>query len=187
MSVEHNNIIQAFQDGKVVLYPTDTIWGIGCLATNERAVERIYEIKERSNDKSLILLVGDIKMLQKYVPNLSVKVIDIINHYPRPITVVYNDTIHLPDYLKAADGSIAIRITNDDFCKRVIKRLNEPIISTSANRSGEPTAPIFSTITPYIKNSVDYIETYRQDYTTIHAPSTVAKINEAGEMLILRP
>ena len=181
------NIIKAFQGGKVVLYPTDTIWGIGCLATNETAVQKIYQIKERSNDKSLILLVSSISMLQKYVPHLSIQVIDAINHYPRPLTVVYNNTIHLPDYLKAADGSVAMRIANDNFCKRVIAALGEPITSTSANRRGEPTAPTFASINPYIINSVDYIEQHRQDDDTIYAPSTIAKIDEAGKILILRP
>ena len=138
--------ISVLRNGGIILYPTDTIWGIGCDATNEKAVERIFQLKNRPDQKALIVLVADEMDVLKHVANTDLRVFDYVKQSPRPVTVVYEGAIGLADNLVGKDGSVAIRITDDTFCKHLIKRFRKPIVSTSANVSGEPPARYFSEI-----------------------------------------
>jgi len=153
------------RQGKVMLYPTDTIWGIGCDATNLSAVKYVYEIKQRDRNKPCILLLDSIEHLKKYVSNLHPRIENLLLHYQKPISIIYkaNDLLH-PDLLNH-DGTIAIRIIHHPFCKSLIKDLGRPIISTSANMQGEPFPQSFAEVTENIKNGVDFIvdQSYDQD------------------------
>ncbi|MEY4927537.1 MAG: hypothetical protein RI894_1973 [Bacteroidota bacterium] len=187
MFPELNIVLEALQNGKIILYPTDTIWGVGCDCTNEQAVQRVYAIKKRSDTKSLILLVDSLEMLQEYVPSLSGKVFKLHEHFTRPLTMIYSHTINLPDFLKADDGSIAIRIVQDPFCKEIIAAFGKPIVSTSANTSGKPSPKYFAKIELAIKRAVDYTVKHRQKDKTESEPSILARYHdETDELEVLR-
>ena len=174
------------KNGGIILYPTDTIWGIGCDATNMNAVEKIFQLKNRADEKALIVLVADEREIMKYVANADLRVFDYLQQQSKPTTVVYDGAIGLADNLIGRDGSVAIRICKEVFCKHLIKRFRKPIVSTSANISGQPAAKFFEEINDQIKNTVDYIVKYRQDDKTIASPSAVIKWNN-GVITILRP
>jgi len=178
--------LQVLQQGGLILYPTDTVWGIGCDATNEAAVAKIYALKKRHDEKAMIVLVAEERDVLQYTASPDLGVFDYLQQTQKPTTVIYSGAIGLADNLIGKDGSIAIRICNEPFCRHLLKRFRKPIVSTSANISGEPTAPIFSNITETIKSSVDYIVQYRQDDTTIASPSSVIKWDN-GEVTIIRP
>jgi L-threonylcarbamoyladenylate synthase len=178
--------LQVLKDGGIILYPTDTIWGIGCDATNVKAVEKIYELKKRPGEKAMIVLVSDEKEILKHVPNPDLRVFDYLKQAKKPTTVIYERTIGLADNLAGNDGSMAIRICRDIFCKHLLKRFRKPVVSTSANISGQPAPKIFTDIPDEIKNGVDYIVKYRQDDTTIAQPSSVIKWNK-GAAIVIRP
>ena len=137
-TTEVETALNVLRTGGVILYPTDTIWGLGCDATNEAAVKNIFTIKERDDSKSLIILVADERDILQYVAAPDLAVFDFLQQQLRPTTVIFDNAVSLPDNLVASDGSIAIRIVKDDFCRHLIKRLRKPIVSTSANISGEP-------------------------------------------------
>ena len=172
--------------GGTILYPTDTIWGIGCDATDAKAVEKVFQVKKRPDEKAMIVLAADEKDILKYVANADLRVFDYLQQNPKPITVVYEGAIGLADNLISKDGSVAIRICNDTFCKHLIKRLRKPIVSTSANISGGSFPKLFSEITDEIKNAVDYIVKYRQDDKTIAEPSSVVRWNKDASVTVLR-
>ena len=178
--------ISVLRNGGIILYPTDTIWGIGCDATNEKAVERIFQLKNRPDQKALIVLVADEMDVLKHVANTDLRVFDYVKQSPRPVTVVYEGAIGLADNLVGKDGSVAIRITDDTFCKHLIKRFRKPIVSTSANVSGEPPARYFSEIKDDIKNGVDFVVKYRQDDDNIASPSMVIRWNKDATVTVLR-
>ena len=178
--------ISVLRNGGIILYPTDTIWGIGCVATNEKAVERIFQLKNRPDQKALIVLVADEMDVLKHVANTDLRVFDYVKQSPRPVTVVYEGAIGLADNLVGKDGSVAIRITDDTFCKHLIKRFRKPIVSTSANVSGEPPARYFSEIKDEIKNGVDFVVKYRQDDDNIASPSMVIRWNKDATVTVLR-
>ena len=180
------NCLQVLQKGGLILYPTDTVWGIGCDATNEKAVEKVYKLKRRPDEKAMIVLVADERDVLQYVASPDLAVFDYLQETKKPTTVIYEDAIGLADNLVGKDGSIAIRICNEQFCKHLIKRFRTPIVSTSANISGEPVAKIFAEINDQIKNGVDYVVNYRQDDKTIAAPSSVIKWNN-GHLEVIRP
>ena len=180
------NCLQVLQKGGLILYPTDTVWGIGCDATNEKAVEKVYKLKRRPDEKAMIVLVADERDVLQYAASPDLAVFDYLQEAKKPTTVIYEDAIGLADNLVGKDGSIAIRICNEKFCKHLIKRFRRPIVSTSANISGEPAAKIFSDINEQIKFGVDYVVTYRQDDKTIATPSSVIKWNN-GHLEIIRP
>ena len=169
------------------MYPTDTIWGIGCDATDAKAVEKIFQLKKRPDEKAMIVLVAEERDVLKYVANADLRVFDYLQQHKKPVTVVYEGALGFADNLVGKDGSIAIRICNDSFCKHLIKRFRKPIVSTSANISGQPAARFFSDIDDEIKNAVDYIVKYRQDDKTISTPSSVIKWNKDATVTILRP
>ena len=173
------------KNGGIILYPTDTIWGIGCDATNIKAVEKIFHLKKRSDEKALIVLVSDEREIMKYVANADLRVFDYLQQQSNPVTVVYDGAIGLADNLIGRDGSVAIRICKEIFCKHLIKRFRKPIVSTSANISGLPVAKLFAEISDEIKNNVDYIVKYGQEDKTIASPSAVIKWNN-GAITIIR-
>lgn len=174
------------QNGGVILYPTDTIWGLGCDATNSRAIEKIYSIKKRSDGKSLIILVSDEDMLGRYVEKIPVIVHDLIEQYERPLTIIYPGARNLPRNLVAPDGSIAIRIVRHDFCRQLIERFGKPITSTSANVSGMASPTSFASISQEVIMSVDYVVGIDRDNLQVTLPSTIIRIDRNGEFEIIR-
>lgn len=174
------------KQGGLILYPTDTVWGIGCDATNERAVEKIYRLKKRPDEKAMIVLVADEREILSYVAAPDLEVFNYLEQTSKPTTVIYEGAIGLAENLIAADGSIAIRICQEPFCKHLIKRFRKPIVSTSANISGEAVNARFHTIPVEIKSGVDYIVEYRQDDVNISTPSSLIKWKE-GKVEVLRP
>jgi len=181
------NCLSTLKSGGVILYPTDTIWGIGCDATDAKAVEKIFQLKKRPDDKAMIVLVGEERDILKYVANADLRVFDYLLQNPKPVTVVYEGAIGLAENLLGKDGSVAIRICNDGFCKHLIKRFRKPIVSTSANISGQPPAMFFSEINDEIKKAVDYVVKYRQDDKTVISPSSVVKWNKDATVTTIRP
>jgi len=173
--------------GGIILYPTDTIWGIGCDATNARAVQRIYEIKQRSDSKSMLVLVPGVEMLRRFVESIPDKALELIFNTTKPTTIIYPGAIKLAPNLLAEDGSVGIRVTSDDFCRKLIEKTGFPIVSTSANTSGNPAPESFGTIESEIKQKVDHVVNWRQNEITPSAPSTIIKLDEDGRPTILRP
>ncbi|MGE5521056.1 MAG: L-threonylcarbamoyladenylate synthase [Candidatus Dadabacteria bacterium] len=183
---EVENALRVLNKDGVILYPTDTIWGLGCDATNEKAVERIYRIKQRQDSKSVIILVADESEVLKYVAAPDPSVFDLVKEQDKPTTVIFENAIGLPDKLISDDGTIAIRIVKDEFCRHLIKRLRKPIVSTSANISGQNYPGSFATISDNIKSRVDYIVKWRQEEANPSQPSRIIKVNPNGGLTILR-
>jgi L-threonylcarbamoyladenylate synthase len=179
--------VETLKAGGVVLYPTDTVWGLGCDALNEEAVEKVFDVKERPREKSMIVLLAEARDVLQYVAAPHPDIIALLEDFERPTTVIYENALGFPDNVVGADGSIAIRVTNDPFCKALIKRYRRPIVSTSANVSGQPTPATFEAVSPQIKERVDYCVRFRQDDNTIKAPSRLVKILDDGGLEILRP
>ena len=178
--------LSSLRNGGIILYPTDTIWGLGCDASNEIAIQKIYAIKQRSDTKSLIILVADERDILQYVAAPDLAVFNFIENQTRPTTIVFENAINLPDNLVAEDGSIAIRIVRDEFCRHLIKRLRKPIVSTSANISGTPSPKYFDEINSAIKNSVDHIVQWRQEDKTPSQPSQIIKWKDNGDYEVIR-
>ncbi|MBL7738131.1 MAG: threonylcarbamoyl-AMP synthase [Chitinophagaceae bacterium] len=179
--------LQVLRKGGIILYPTDTIWGIGCDATNAAAVQRIFELKKRAESNSMIILLADERALLHYVAALDLEVFNYLDTVTKPTTVVYEGALHLADNVINADGSIGIRIVKDEFCKDLVLQFRKPIVSTSANVSGTPTPKCYSEITDEIKSGVDYIVKYRQDDTTPRQASAVIKWKNGGQVTVIRP
>jgi L-threonylcarbamoyladenylate synthase len=173
--------------GYVILYPTDTIWGIGCDATNQKAVQKIYEIKLRTDSKSMLVLMSEPQMLYNYLKKVPKKALEIINTATKPTTIIYPGAIHLAPNLLGADGSIGIRITADPFCRRLIELSGVPIVSTSANISGKSSPASFGEIEQGLFDRVDYVVGWRQDEITKAVASSIVKVNEQGETTLIRP
>jgi len=185
MQDEINKAITVLENGGIVLYPTDTIWGLGCDATNEKAVQRIYEIKKRADSKSLIILLDDDRKLNRYVREVPEVVWDILDYAIKPTTIVYPEAINLPNNLVPEDGSIAIRITKDEFCKKLIQRYKKPIVSTSANIAGKASPKDFKDIAPEILKAVDHVVNLPASEKS-NEPSSIIKIGLGGELNIIR-
>jgi L-threonylcarbamoyladenylate synthase len=173
--------------GGIILYPTDTVWGIGCDATNENAVAKIYALKKRSDEKSMIVLLADENKIPTYITQPNPKIFDYIKGIHKPTTFIYEGGINLAKNMIQGDGSIGIRITSDAFCKKLISRFGKPLVSTSANISGYPAPALFEDIDVVIKNGVDYIVQHRQDDVTAASPSAIVKLNADGSLTIIRP
>ena len=186
MIEEIKRTVEALRNGKVILYPTDTIWGIGCDASNAQAVDKIFEIKSRPTEKSMIVLLDDAIQLNKYIQEIPAIAWDLIEVADKPLTIVYSGAKNLPSNVINPDGSIAIRIVADPFCKQLIHRLGKPIISTSANLSGEMTPSNYSEISENIISSVDYVVQHRRDDKSIKKPSSIIRLNHDGEIKIIR-
>lgn len=170
-------------DTNLILYPTDTVWGIGCDATNEKAVAKVYQLKNRVETKTLIVLVSSLNMLKKYV-KVSSKVIQFIKQTTKPTTIIYENPVGFAKNTIAPDNTIAIRIVQDEFCRKLIKKFGKPIVSTSANVSGEETPKSFSEISQLIIDGVDYVVKFNQEKQSDKS-STIVKI-VAGVIEVLR-
>lgn len=178
--------LNALKDGKLILYPTDTVWGIGCDATDMNAIERIYRLKKRPDKKTMIVLVSNKNEISKYA-DVPDKLFIYLEQRTTPTTVIYQNAVNLAQNLVADDGSIAIRICKDEFCRHLIKSFGKPIVSTSANISGLPAPKTFQEISDEIKKGVDYIVRYRQDDKIAAQPSSVIQWNPDGSVNVLRP
>ena len=184
---EIRHSVALLKKGKIILYPTDTIWGIGCDATNAKAVQKVYKIKERDEHKSMIILLDSIDKIERYVKNVPPIAYDLIANSASPLTIVYSNAQNLPKNLIAKDGSAAIRVINGRFTSEVVKQLDRPLVSTSANFSGRPTASYFDQIDQEIFSKVDYVVEHFRDRTRNIKPSTVIKIEANGQFSIIRP
>lgn len=178
--------VEVMNNGGIILYPTDTIWGLGCDATNADAVRRIYEIKQRTDAKALISLVDSETKVQFYVKEVPEVAWDVMELSERPMTVVFDGGRNLAPNLLAEDGSVAIRITKEAFSKELCMRMKRAVVSTSANISGQPAPRCFSEISEEIKRAVDYICTSRQDEPPTQTASSIIKLGAGGEVTIIR-
>jgi len=178
--------VEVLKSGGIILYPTDTIWGIGCDATNEDAVKRIYEIKKREDSKSMLILMENPALLDRYVEEVPEVAWDLVEISTTPLTVIYPGAKNLAKNLIAEDGSIGIRFTKEKFTSLLLQRFRKPLVSTSANVSGEKSPAFFDEISEKIKNQVDYIIEYRQDDTTPAQPSSIIKLGTGGQIDIIR-
>jgi len=185
MTNELNNSLNVLRNQKTLLYPTDTVWGIGCDATSEDAVAKVFEIKQRSESKSLVILVDSFEMLKKYIPKVSEAVLDLLKKTTNPTTIIYENPIGLSKNVVAADNTVAIRIVQNEFCRRLINQFGKPIVSTSANMSGNPTPKSFAEIEPSILDSVDYVVNLQREDVN-EKSSTILKVDEKGTITVLR-
>ena len=181
--------VETLRQGGVILYPTDTVWGIGCDATNAEAVKRVYEIKQRDDSKALICLVDSDARMQRYVrqvPDVAWQLIDSLQDGGKPTTLILDGAVNLAPNLIADDGSIGIRITQEPFSKELCYRFQKALVSTSANISGEPAAQNYSDIDPKIVEAVDYVCWSRRQEHKPHTPSSIIKLGLDGEVTIIR-
>ena len=174
------------REGGVILYPTDTIWGIGCDATNEDAVRRVYEIKQRQDSKAMLVLVDSSVKVDFYVQDVPELAWDLIDLADKPLTIIYSGARNLAANLLAEDGSVGIRVTNEDFSKRLCQQFRKAVVSTSANISGQPSPRNFSEISEEVKSAVDYIVGYRQEEMSNPKPSSIIKLDKGGVIKIIR-
>lgn len=185
MNEEINKALKTLKEGGLILYPTDTIWGIGCDATNSKAVETVYKLKQRHDSKTLICLVADDRMLKNYVKKIPEVAYNLLDVSDNPITIIYEDAQNLAKNLVAKDNTIAIRIPNDDFCFQLLRRFNRAIVSTSANISGMPTPKSFKEISQEVLKGVDYVVNLHQE-KNCNKPSSIIKLNNNGIVNIIR-
>lgn len=186
MNEEIKKACQVMREGGVILYPTDTIWGIGCDATNEEAVRRVYEIKRRADSKAMLVLVDSAVKVDFYVQDVPEIAWDLIELADKPLTIIYSGARNLAPNLLAEDGSVGIRVTGEEFSKRLCQQFRKAIVSTSANVSGQPSPQNFSEISEDIKAAVDYIVDYRREETTQAKPSSIIKLDKGGVIKIIR-
>lgn len=178
--------VSIMRKGGIILYPTDTVWGIGCDATNADAVRRIYELKRRVDHKAMIVLADSPEMLERHVVEIPEVALQLIDVAIRPTTIIYDQGCGLAHNLLGIDGSIGIRVTSERFSAALCRKLRRPVVSTSANISGQPSPKFFREISSEIINGVDYVATYRRDDIEPHAPSCIIKLSNSGEVKIIR-
>jgi len=186
MTLDIKQAVDVLRQGGVILYPTDTIWGIGCDATCETAVKRVFNIKQRIDSKALLVLVDSVAKLQGYVDELPDVAWDLIELSEKPLTIIYSGAKNLAKNMVASDGTVGIRITNEPFSKRLCETFRKPIVSTSANVSGSESPSCFQEISEEILSAVDYVVTYRQDDRSKAVPSSIIKLGLTGEIKIIR-
>lgn len=177
---------EVLSKGGLILYPTDTIWGIGCDATNEDAVRRVYKLKQRIDSKAMLVLIDSTAKLNSYVEEVPEQAWDLIELTTKPLTIIYPQARNLASNLVAEDGSIGIRISTEEFSRKLCERFRKPLVSTSANVSGSPSPAIFDDIAEEIKDGVDYIVKYRQDDISRTPPSSIIKLGLGGLIRIIR-
>ncbi|MHA4894580.1 L-threonylcarbamoyladenylate synthase [Pedobacter sp. PWIIR3] len=183
---EIENALNTLKNGGVILYPTDTVWGLGCDALNKEAVAKINAIKGRSEDKSFIVLLDNDSKIQSYVTEVPDVAYDLIEYAEHPLTVIFSGAKNLAENVINKDGSIGIRIPKHDFCQQLMQRFRKPLTSTSANISGQPTPTVFDEISSDIKDKVDYVVNWEQEITTPKKPSTIIKIGAGGQFSFIR-
>lgn len=185
MKEEHDKAIATLKRGGLILYPTDTVWGIGCDATNPDAIEKVYQLKKRAESKALICLVSDFKMLQQYVEEIPEVAYDILKYAAKPTTIIYDDPIRIAENLIAEDNTLGIRVCRNKFCNFLLKKFRKPIVSTSANISGASTPRSFKEIDPVILEGVDYVVNLDRDKKCL-APSAIIKLTNDGKVSVIR-
>ena len=178
--------VEVLRNGGIILYPTDTIWGLGCDATNAAAVKRIYEIKQREDSKSMLVLMENPNLLNSYIAEVPEIAWELIEVADQPLTIIYPKAKNLATNLLATDGSVGIRITNEAFSQQLVQRFRKPIVSTSANISGQKAPQNYAEISDEVKKSVDYIVTYRQDDFSKSKPSSIIRLGVGGQIEIIR-
>lgn len=186
MKEDIQNCLNTLREGGIILYPTDTVWGIGCDACNPQAIQKIYDLKGRSSSKALITLVGSEVMLERTVINMPEIAWDLIESANRPLTLIYDEVKGIAPNAIAEDGSCGIRLAKDTFCQQLIQRLGKPIISTSANVSGEETPKDFRSVSNTILKGVDFVVNYRQNEARSQESSNIIKLKNNGEIKIIR-
>jgi len=185
--IDISNCVNTIHNGGIILYPTDTVWGLGCDATDAAAVDKIFALKQRPREKSLVVLLAEAKDILQYVAAPHPDIIDIVENFETPTTVIYDGALGFAENAVHESGSIAIRITTDPFCKALIKRLKKPLVSTSANISGQSAPAVFSQVDTAIVQGVDYCVQHRRNDDTTRPPSRIVRINDNGEIEIIRP
>jgi L-threonylcarbamoyladenylate synthase len=186
MLEEIDNAVRVLEIGGIIVYPTDTVWGIGCDASNVSAIQRIYKLKKRNETKSMIILVNDIEMVKEYVKEVPAIAKDLINCFDHPTTIIYPGARNIAKNLIGPDGSIAIRIVKDDFCKQLVTLFGKAIVSTSANISGAETPLLFSKISKDILSSVDYVVNIGHSIIKETKSSTIIKLSPNGNYEVIR-
>lgn len=182
---EIQNCISVLKRGGLILYPTDTVWGIGCDPTNIDAIDRIFALKQRDDSKSLICLVTDFKMLNEFVEDVPEVAYDILKYASKPTTIIYDKPIRVAENLIADDNTLALRVTKERFTKELTRRFRRPVVSTSANISGQPTPGSFSEISPEILKGVDYVVNLQQSKKS-SKPSAIIKLSNDGKVKVIR-
>ena len=185
MQTEINNALKILKQGGIILYPTDTVWGIGCDATNYDAIEKINALKKRTDDKSLICLVSDLKMLNFHIENIPETAYDILKYAVNPTTIIYDNPIRVAENLIAKNNTLAIRVVKEGFSNLLIKKLKLPIVSTSANISGQPTPKSFKEINQEIIKGIDYVVNLPRQKKAVK-PSSIIKLTNDGKVKIIR-
>jgi len=178
--------VQVLRRGGIILYPTDTVWGLGCDATNAGAVARIYNLKQRAESKSMLVLMGNEAMVERYIDEPEEMAFELMREAVSPLTVIFDRATGLASNLLADDGSVGVRIPDEQFTQELLKAFRKPIVSTSANISGQPAASVFSDISPELVQKVDYTVQYRRDDSQAHKPSSIIKISKGGIFKIIR-
>lgn len=186
MKTEIHNALATLKSGGIILYPTDTVWGLGCDATNEEAVAKLNEIKGRSADKSLIVLLDNDNKLQSYINEVPDVAYELIEYAENPLTIIFSGAKNLAKSVINANGSVGVRVVKHDFCEQLIQRFRKPIVSTSANISGQPTPRFFDEIEPEIIEAVDYVVNLEQELREIKKPSTIVKLGPSGQFEFIR-
>ncbi|MFC4094380.1 L-threonylcarbamoyladenylate synthase [Euzebyella saccharophila] len=184
-SQEINNCVEVLKNGGLILYPTDTVWGIGCDATNKEAVKKVYDLKNREDSKALICLVGNDGMLEKHVENVPDLAYDLIDLSTKPTTIIYDHPKGIAKNLVASDNTLAIRVASDKFCQYLINKFRKPIVSTSANISGQPTPKSFDEISSAILKGVDYVVNLQPEHQN-SVPSSIIKLSNDGTVKVIR-
>ncbi len=185
MQTEINNCLNVLKKGGIILYPSDTVWGIGCDATNFEAVQKIFELKKRIDSKAMICLVHDFKMLNQYIEDVPEVIYDVIKYAVTPTTIIYDRPLHVAENLIADDNSLAIRVVREGFVNKLIRKFKKPIVSTSANLSGKAAPNNFQEINKAILEGVDYVVNLNRENTTAK-PSSIIKITTSGSVKIIR-
>ena len=185
MREEHEAALAVLKRGGLILYPTDTVWGIGCDSTQPGAIDRVYKLKQRVESKALICLVSDFKMLQQYVEEVPEVAYDILKYASKPTTIIYDEPIRVAENLIAADNTLGIRVCRNKFCNILLKKFKRPIVSTSANISGSPTPQSFKDIYPVIIEGVDYVVNLDRDRKS-PKPSAIIKLTNNGKVTVIR-
>jgi len=183
---EITNALKVLKEGGIILYPTDTIWGIGCDATNTEAIKRIYTLKQRDETKSMIILLDTENKLESYIKEVNPLAYDLIAYAENPLTLVMPGAKNISRALIGSDGSIGIRISKHPFCERLIQRLRKPLVSTSANISGKPSPQYFSQVSPEIIKGVDYVVNIDQHDMEVKTPSTIIRLEPDGKFEFIR-
>lgn len=183
---EINKALEVLKSGGVILYPTDTIWGLGCDATNPEAVDKVLKIKNRPTEKSLIVLLDTDGKLQSYFTDIPEVAYDLIEYAEKPLTIILSSAKNLAPNVINTDGSVGVRIVKHDFCTELLQRFRKPIVSTSANLSGEPSPKFFDDVSEDIKDEVDYVVDFEQELRNVKTPSTIMKLSPSGQFEFIR-